>query len=190
MRTIEETPPPKPGPVSFSLVYHDDAVTLQLDNGQSSLELTTTQARKLGEQLIKGHGLRSEADTCKGSARPAPTSPPPRGEKKAITEYEALILKLLNAAVKADAAAIGKLVDHRVPCNDKLADHPTIQCGVVSTPESSDRPVVGMLGLINGILGEFYQWNGDPLRMVCAVIDDDDGKLLRFEFLQWPKEGF
>ena len=83
------------------------------------------------------------------------------------------ILRVLNGAVAADADAVAKLVSHRVVCTNRLADHPTIQCGIVSSPESSDRPVVGMLGIINGIAAEL---DGQVIR---AVFDDE--KLIRFE---------
>lgn len=82
------------------------------------------------------------------------------------------ILRVLNEAVAADADAIAKLVSHRVVCTHKLADHPTIQCGMVSTPEC-DLTVVGMLGIINGIAAEL------DAQVIRAVFDGE--KLIRFE---------
>jgi hypothetical protein len=58
------------------------------------------------------------------------------------------VVEVLNEALKLDAAAITKLVNMRVPCNEKLAKHPTIQVA-----KDKDSTKVGMLGIINGIFG-------------------------------------
>jgi hypothetical protein len=58
-------------------------------------------------------------------------------------------IALLNEASKLDRVSIRKLVGYRVFCNFDLADHPTIS---VDTTESGD-PLIGMLGIINGLFG-------------------------------------
>lgn len=68
----------------------------------------------------------------------------------------------LNAAVKADPTAITALIQNRVPCNRKLADHQTIQVGVKTSGEFE----VGALGLINGVLEAI------TLDRVAAMITD------------------
>jgi hypothetical protein len=81
--------------------------------------------------------------------------------KKSATPDD--VIALLNEAFMLDPAAIRALVDHRVPCNKELANHPTIQCGTAESWRKR-RPkdhgvaentvyVVGLLGLLNGILG-------------------------------------
>lgn len=64
-------------------------------------------------------------------------------------------VEVLNRALDADPDAISELIFTRVPCNDALADDPTIQVGA---REHKGAPVpgtteVGILGIINGIFG-------------------------------------
>ena len=56
-------------------------------------------------------------------------------------------LEILNDALIRDADAITALVTARVPCNDRLARHPSIRIG-----EYDGVFRVGVLGLLNGIL--------------------------------------
>lgn len=63
------------------------------------------------------------------------------------------VLTALNRAFAADPTAMYCLTVNRVPCNDALADDPTIVVDkhlVAGTP----RWAVGLMGIINGILGE------------------------------------
>ena len=76
------------------------------------------------------------------------------------------IVAVLNEAYKADPAAMRALIYSRVPCNEKLADHPTIQVSVISaTPELY---TVGALGVINGIAEKLTG------KRVMAMFDDAD----------------
>jgi len=68
--------------------------------------------------------------------------------KNSITVDE--VIALLNSMVKADPEATEALVEQRVPCNETLADHPTIQ---VVGGEGPNQPKVGLLGVINGLFG-------------------------------------
>lgn len=56
----------------------------------------------------------------------------------------------LNEAYAADPAAIHALLCNRVPCNQELADHPTIVVEENTVAEGSSY-TVGMLGVINGL---------------------------------------
>ena len=58
------------------------------------------------------------------------------------------VVNLLNEALELDPLAVTRLVNSRVPCNDKLANHPTIQ--VVMDNKTA---LVGLMGIINGIFG-------------------------------------
>jgi hypothetical protein len=58
-------------------------------------------------------------------------------------------LALLNDALRRDPDAMTDLVNLRVRCNDALAAHPTITVGVYDGVQR-----VGILGLLNGILGD------------------------------------
>jgi hypothetical protein len=79
------------------------------------------------------------------------------------------ILNILNEACKADIKAMNQLCESRVPCNEALADHPTI---VVQ--ENDGTSVVGLLGIINGICE-----NLTGLK-VASEYDDDSGELIGF----------
>jgi hypothetical protein len=85
-------------------------------------------------------------------------------EKIALAEK---VVAFLNEAFKCDPKAIHALIEHRVPCNQDMADHPTIQ---VVRPVGSDTSTVGMLGIINGLVGvDESHWG-----FVAAVYDDDE----------------
>jgi hypothetical protein len=59
------------------------------------------------------------------------------------------VIECLNAAYKDDPDAIHALVSNRVPCNQKLVDHPHI---VVGKNNITGGWTVGTLGAINGVL--------------------------------------
>lgn len=59
------------------------------------------------------------------------------------------VLGCLNSALKADPAAIHALVCNRVPCNQKLVDHPHVVVGLSQATGTHD---VGAIGLLNGVL--------------------------------------
>ncbi len=86
-------------------------------------------------------------------------------------ELATRLITLLNEALALDPKAIEALVETRVPCNDALADHPTIQ---VSVEPGSDAKV-GLLGILNGLCGTDASGWG-PL----AAEFDDSGNLSKF----------
>ena len=59
------------------------------------------------------------------------------------------MLDVLNRAISADPVAIANLIEHRVPCNQQLANDPTIQV----SSYRGDGFTIGMLGVICGIAG-------------------------------------
>lgn len=61
------------------------------------------------------------------------------------------VIALLNDAFEKDPEAIHELVTTRVPCNEAMADHPTIQVGV--NWKGTSKYVVGVIGILNGIFG-------------------------------------
>lgn len=81
------------------------------------------------------------------------------------------ILDRLNSALEADRKAVSYLITHKICCNDKLADHPTVQCGMLN----KDQYTIGMLGIINGIIGI----KDDGYGYICANIDEN-GIVLEF----------
>jgi len=65
-------------------------------------------------------------------------------------------VEVLNEALKADAEVISRLVNQRLPCNDVLANHPTIQVAPHVVKEGDFAYAnyeVGLLGIINGLFG-------------------------------------
>lgn len=81
------------------------------------------------------------------------------------------IIDALNDILSADPEAIQKLVETYIPCNDKLADHPTVQ---VQADEKGCK--VGLLGVLNGVLGA----DDNGLGYICACFDES-GKLTEFK---------
>lgn len=61
-----------------------------------------------------------------------------------------LFVEVLQSAYDADPAAIHALICNRVPCNNALADHPTVvvDANRVAVGESY---AVGLLGVLNGV---------------------------------------
>lgn len=100
-------------------------------------------------------------------------------EQLELTNY---FIAVLNGAVAADAEALHKLVEYRVPCNSHLVEHPTVQ---VRTEQKSttggattlvEEHSVGMLGVLNALLGIDDKGAG-PL---AADFDDTTGMLTKF----------
>lgn len=86
-------------------------------------------------------------------------------------------ITILNTILEADRGALQQLIDHRVLCNEALADHPTVQVGAVN-----GEYCVGVLGVINGLFGvDERQWG------FIAAEYNDAGQLERFR--RTPSEG-
>src|SRR5687767_1323573 len=68
-----------------------------------------------------------------------------------------LAVDALNQAFEADPSAIWTLFNAYTPCNEALADHPTVQVIEKDVPtevegQTEKRFTVGPLGLINGVI--------------------------------------
>lgn len=86
-------------------------------------------------------------------------------------------IEFFNSLIQLDHVALRFLVECRVPCNEALAVHPTVQ--VVGAEEQA---YVGVLGVLNGLFGvDDDGWGG-----ITAVFEDD-GTLTRFERTQRGK---
>lgn len=78
---------------------------------------------------------------------------------------------ILNELLECDAVAVSALVNHRIPCNQVLANHSTVQ---VSRDDQGYR--VGLLGIINGLFGiDDRGWGA-----IAAKVESD-GTVIRFE---------
>jgi len=86
-------------------------------------------------------------------------------------------IKLLNELLELDRPAVAALIANRVPCNEALADHETVQCSA-----QHNGFHVGMLGVLNGLFGTLPNGWGK----ITAVFEDSDDpaeygrKLIRF----------
>lgn len=87
------------------------------------------------------------------------------------------VLSFLNEAAKLDPVGMGKLLAARVPCNDALAQHPTIQ--VAGPNEESkhltkmDTASFGVLGLLNGYFGSYDDGPKKGWGPITAIVEDD-----------------
>lgn len=87
-----------------------------------------------------------------------------------MTTSEAIV-GLLNEMLEADPAATQALIGNRVPCNQTLGDHPTVQ---VEACGNGALIFVGLLGVLNGLA------EADGVR-VCSVWDTEERRIIRFE---------
>lgn len=89
--------------------------------------------------------------------------------KQTVTIDE--VITYLDELIALDKPAIVALLANRVPCNEALANHETVQ---VSAQYGGWH--VGLLGLINGLFG-IDETNWGP---ICCEFDDTDD-LIRFK---------
>lgn len=90
--------------------------------------------------------------------------------KEQITLDETI--ELLNELIRIDANAMAALIANRVPCNEQMANHPTVQCRA-----QHGGFHVGMLGILNGLFGVIDYSGWGPITFVF----DDGGDLVGFE---------
>jgi hypothetical protein len=89
-------------------------------------------------------------------------------------------IKSLNLALSLDPKAIQGLVEHRVPCNSAILNHPTI---TTYAEEKDGTPKFGFLGLINGILLD-YQLTQGKIPVLIAGVYNSKKELT--EFREYP----
>jgi hypothetical protein len=95
--------------------------------------------------------------------------------KKAVSAQD--VVDLLNEMLEKDPIATRELCETRVPCNQDIADHESIQ--VTSNPEKTN-PRVGIIGVLNGFFGVDSKGYG-PIAM---NVDEETGDILKFEINQ------
>jgi hypothetical protein len=83
------------------------------------------------------------------------------------------VIDKLNEFLILDKAAIKQLIEYRVPCNEAMKNHKTIQ---VLVDEDGRNARVGLLGILNG----FFGVEEDGWGKICASFDED-GDLLGFQ---------
>lgn len=90
------------------------------------------------------------------------------GSIKTVITLDEMI-DYLNELLHLDPSTIGALVANRVPCNQYLAEHESVQ--VVSQNRGWH---VGLLGILNGMWGTYNGVDG-PIAVVFQ-----DGNLVKF----------
>lgn len=94
------------------------------------------------------------------------------------------LIAFLNSLLEIDRYAMAELLCIRVPCNQGLANHPTVQ--VASGGERSGYTFiapgtfrVGVLGILNGFCGSIDDGPRKGWGPIAAIYEH--GQLLRFE---------
>jgi hypothetical protein len=95
----------------------------------------------------------------------------PMSLKASVTVRETV--DLLNELLGLDHDAIHTLINSRVPCNNNIAEHKTVQ---VSQYPGDKSPKVGILGILNGLFGV----REDGMGAICIEIDLS-GRILWFK---------
>lgn len=80
------------------------------------------------------------------------------------------VVDLLNELVAMDRVAVGALLSNRIPCNELVANHPTIP-----VQAQNGGFYVSFIGVVNGMFGVLPGTNLGPITYVM----DDDG-LVKF----------
>ena len=78
------------------------------------------------------------------------------------------VIDFLNELLALDPAFVNQLIGFRTPCNQALADHPTVQVG---GGDGDFR--AGMLGVVNGFLGAIDDGPKAGWGPVTAIYDGD-----------------
>lgn len=84
------------------------------------------------------------------------------------------VVNFLNEIALIDNTAISCLADDRVPCNEALAQHPTVQ-----VKRDGVYRKVGFLGIINGLLGTYDEGEHKGSGPITAEMDEL-GKIVYF----------
>jgi hypothetical protein len=93
------------------------------------------------------------------------------------------IVDLLNELLKIDHDAIYNLfMGSKVPCNEEMANHPTVQCGIAP----SGGYTLSALGILNGLFGTDNQGYG----IISMQVDSDRKRIYKFYRRTVPLEDF
>lgn len=90
------------------------------------------------------------------------------------------IINYLNELVALDKPCIAAMVSNRIPCNEKLAEHPSCQVGYRNGGFS-----VGLLGIINGMCGTYDDGPRKGWGAIAANFNTGESTdLIGFELLE------
>lgn len=97
------------------------------------------------------------------------------------------IIAFLNEVVKVDPKALAQLIETRVPCNEILAKHPSIQVNALDSDDLEKGFEVGFLGVLNGMVGTIPEGGEKAGWGYIAAVFEDDGSLSGFRRTDDPK---
>lgn len=105
----------------------------------------------VGGKAVSGDPLPTWDALCANPAKQTVVNGWVEAARAVVLQSFELGLAAMNQAYTADHAALHALVCNRVPCNQALADHPTI---LVDTNKvtPTETYAVGMLGVVNGVV--------------------------------------
>lgn len=99
---------------------------------------------------------------------------------KSITMQDAV--NFLNQLLDIDRVAISKVfLTTRIPCNEALSKHPTVQVRSFLDVQPEPLHQVGPLGILNGMFG-YIRDQATP-GCIAAEIDPINSKILKFILL-------
>lgn len=98
------------------------------------------------------------------------------------------VCDLLNELLKLDYDCIENLIDNGVLCNNKIANHPTVQVKDIEVYDKQTISTLGIIGVINGLFGVDDNNTG----AICYEIDDKTGMITCFKltenYKKWLKD--
>lgn len=80
------------------------------------------------------------------------------------------LIAFLDSLAKLDPVAMGTLINSRVPCNQELAKHPSVQAGATDCLSGYE---VGILGVLNGYAGTIEGGKYNGWGPISAIIEQD-----------------
>lgn len=98
------------------------------------------------------------------------------------------LIAFLNELASLDPVFIGKLIAVRVPCNDAILHHSSVQAAVAKDFKfakhahnrpagveamADDQGIAGLLGVLNGFCGTFDEGPKKGWGPITAVVEDD-----------------
>lgn len=98
------------------------------------------------------------------------------------------LIAFLNELAALDPVFMGRLLSARLPCNDAILNHPSVQASVAKDYRAAkyahNRPsgiddmpdnqgIAGVLGVLNGFCGTFDDGPRKAWGPIAAVIEDD-----------------
>jgi hypothetical protein len=86
------------------------------------------------------------------------------------------MIDFLNELTSLDPEFVRQLISTRFPCNEAIANHPSVQCG-----EFDGAMKAGILGVLNGFFGTFEAGRLKGWGPIAVLVDGADGPIIKFQ---------